>query len=288
MTMNFATMIVMRHFAWAVAAMFVFSPGAVAAGWDETLQNVEMFQQSMTEDAALNAALEDDAMIWSSEELLPASEDLPDEQIPDAVAYLSIKVDGVPVLLTDVPTGEWYLPFIRDVASRGWISGYRGQDGRPTGFFGPADSVTIEQLAKLAVEAASVDPFSCGESLKNTSVKNTWSERYVRCAEYKGWAVFSDGTVDLTRPATRAEVVVTVLQAFGARIAARSGTLFVDVTTSTVFGAAIETAANASIVSGYTGKDGVPTGIFGPEDSVNRAETAKIFSLAFQVYRKGE
>lgn len=278
-------MIAMRYFVWVFILSLVVTPSVFAAGWEEILQNVEMFQQSIADDADMESALEDDTTVWASEELLPSDEDVPaEEPAGDGGLHLSIKVDGVPVTLMDVPAGEWFLPFVRDVAERGLISGYRGPDGRPTGFFGPADPVTIEQLAKLSVEAASVDTFSCGDTLKNESAKGAWSERYVRCAEKKGWALFSDGTVDVTRPATRSEVVVTVLQAFGARIAARSGSVFSDVTTVTVYGAAIETAANAKIVSGYSDANGKPTGEFGPDDSVNRAEAAKIFSLAFQVY----
>ena len=120
--------------------------------------------------------------------------------------------------------------------------------------------------------------------MKNISAADRWSEKYVRCAEYNKWAIFSEGTVDVTRPATRTEVVVTVLQAFGARISPRSGSVFEDVTTATPYAAAIETAAGKGIVSGYSDENGTPTGLFGPDDLVNRAEIAKIFSLAFQVY----
>ena len=125
---------------------------------------------------------------------------------------------------------------------------------------------------------------ACSGDLKNASAKDRWRENYILCAENAHWAVYSDGLVDVLRPATRAEVVVTVLQAFGQKIRERHGNIFTDVDSSTEFGAAIETAAADSLVSGYSNSQGQSTGKFGPIDPVNRAEAAKIFSLAFQLY----
>jgi len=198
--------------------------------------------------------------------------------------HISVKVDGYPVTLTDVPRDAWFAPYVRDVADRGIVSGYRGQDGLPLGLFGPADNVTIEQLAKMAIEASGTNPDECSGDVKNETAVDSWSEQYILCAEEKGWAVFSDGSVTVQRNASRAEVVVTVLQAFGVKLRAREGGIFDDVDSSTEFAAAVETAAGDSIVSGYKSDEGVPTGEFGPTDPVNRAEVAKIIALAIQVY----
>ena len=59
-----------------------------------------------------------------------------------------------------------------------------------------------------------------------------------------------------------------------------------DVTDSTLFSSAIFTAYADRIVSGETDASGNPTGYFFPERPVNRAEVAKIVSLALQVYGK--
>lgn len=195
-----------------------------------------------------------------------------------------IVVDGYPVALKDVPLDQWFAPYVRDVAERGLISGYRSAKGVPLGLYGPADSVTVEQLAKLAVEAGKIDLSSCEGTLKNVSAVDRWSDDYVLCAETLNWAVYSDGSVDVTRPATRAEVVVTVLQAFGRKIGERKGSIFTDVDSSTEFGAAIETASEDHLVTGFTDAQGRSTRKFGPTNPVNRAEAAKIFSLAFQLY----
>jgi len=198
--------------------------------------------------------------------------------------FIVIKVNGVPVELTDVPRFSWFSPYVRDIANRGIVSGYRDENGLPTGIFGSGDNVTIEQLAKIAAEAVGTDQLNCGEELKNKVVEGSWSEPYIRCAEFYNWAAFSDGSVDPTRAASRAEVVVTILQAFEVKFDQFTGAIFTDVDTSTEFAAAVETAASDSIVSGYTNDDGSLTGEFGPSNPVKRAEIAKILSLAMQVY----
>ena len=90
--------------------------------------------------------------------------------------------------------------------------------------------------------------------------------------------------MDPSRPATRAEVVTTALQAFDRPFTPATGEMFKDVSSTLAFRDAIETAANDGIVTGYTDDDGAPTGFFGPFDPVTRAATAKIFSLALQQY----
>ncbi len=273
--------------AWIfLVASFIGVPQSYAGEWEKLMTDFEMYDEVIQYD---NEAIEqgiEDQMMESNAELFPENEG--EEDATDAYStsdsHLTIKVDGVPVVLQDVPLFEWFSVYVRDVADKNLISGYKDANSRPAGQFGPADNVTIEQLAKIAVLAAGIDVYSCGGDIKNEAAIGGWSEKYIRCAEYLGWAVYAEGAVDIYSPATRTEVVLTVLQAFHVRISPRSGSLFEDVTTATPYAAAIETAAEAGIVSGYSDTDGNPTGQFGPDDFVNRAEAAKIFSLAFQVY----
>ena len=199
--------------------------------------------------------------------------------------HVTVKVGNWDVALTDVPVDQWFAPYVQDMAEKGVISGYKDAVGVMLGLYGPADSVTIEQIAKIAVEASGVDQSKCALPTKNKSAVGTWSEVYIACAEHYGWSIYSDGSVDLYRKATRAEVVTTVLQAFGRDFEMGTGNLFEDVTSTMQVRYAIETAALDGIVGGYTDVYGEPTGFFGPYDPVNRAETAKIVSLAIQVYQ---
>lgn len=198
--------------------------------------------------------------------------------------FVRIKIDGVPVDLTDVAKDTWFAPYVRSAAETGIVSGYRGEDGRPLGLYGPADPVTIEQIAKIALSAAGVDRDSCGSIFLNAAGKGRWSEEYLRCSEHLQWTVFADGSVDPLRPATRAEVVITMLQAFGVEIRSTDAAPFTDVDSSTEFRSAIITAAEDHVVGGFSDAEGNVTGKFGPTDSVNRAEVAKIVTLAQEVY----
>ncbi len=189
------------------------------------------------------------------------------------------------VELNDVPWSAWFAEAVQEVAGKGIISGYKDADGNSTGKFGPSDPVTIEQLAKIAFSSAKpINSLECNNELLNGSAKGSWSEPYIQCAEQEGWAIYSDGTVDVKRPATRTEVVVTLLQAFDVRFREASGNKFTDVPATMEFASAVETAAKDGVVSGYSDSEGNPTGIFGPWDPVNRASMAKMVSVALKVY----
>lgn len=276
----------MHKAAWIiVASLLPFS--VTADAWSNALSDFEMFNAQLQEDVENIQHEIQSSELESMQELFPVLEGEEFDPNPDyalSETHVTIKVDGIPVILNDVPIFEWFAAYVRDAAERGLVSGYKNLNGLPSGNYGPADSVTIAQLAKMSVIAAGLDVYACGDELKNEGALGDWSERFVRCAEVHNWAVYNDGSVDIFRRATRGEVVVTVLQAFAQRISPRTGTVFEDVKSSAVYGAAIETAANDGIVSGYNDKFGNPTGHFGPDDAVNRAEVAKIFSLAFQVY----
>jgi hypothetical protein len=200
--------------------------------------------------------------------------------------FLTVRVSGVPLIFRDVPKDAWFAPSVREVMDRGIVSGYREADGTPRGLFGPADSLTIEQLAKIAVGFAGVNLDSCGSKVRNAGATGRWSEAYIRCAEHRGWAVYADGSVNILHPARRAEVVATLLQASAVKVEPRTGSVFRDVDSSVEFAALVETAARAGIVSGDHDEQGSPTGTFRPRDPINRAEVAKIVTRVLQVYGK--
>ncbi|MDD5469298.1 MAG: S-layer homology domain-containing protein [Candidatus Peribacteraceae bacterium] len=198
--------------------------------------------------------------------------------------FVSVRDEGEIVELSDVPRSEWFARYVQDMADRRIITGYRDAAGTPRGLYGPADPVTVEQLAKISVLAAGVDQSKCPRAPKNGKAMGTWSAQYIACAEHLGWSVYQDGSVHPARSALRAEVVTTVLQAFNRKFDPATGTVFKDVSNTMPSRYAIETAARDGIVSGYTDAKGNLTGFFGPFDEVNRAETAKIVSLALRTY----
>jgi len=275
-----------------VGVIFLAVVGAVSVlrAQSSLEADLVLFEEALEEIEGEQETRQEEIERESDEELFPEVD--PDEfagvrgAAPEEEKSLVIRVNGVPVTLEDVSLLSWFAPYVRSVAQRGIVSGYKDAQGLPTGFFGPADSITIEQLAKVVVEAVGIDQTQCEGELRNDGAEDRWSERYILCAESLNWVVFSDGSVDVTQPANRSQVIVTVLQGFKASMQSPNGDTFSDVSISVEFAGAIETAAQDGIVSGYTDEDGNETGEFGPLDPVNRAQAAKILSLAAQVYEK--
>lgn len=198
--------------------------------------------------------------------------------------FVTARIDGEEVTFQDVPMDRWYSQYIHSVAVRGISTGYRDATGKHTGTFGPSNLVNMAELAKMAHEVAGIDETDVRWKPTNKKAHNTWYEQYIASAENEGWQVYADLSLDLTRPATRAEVVTTLLQALDVPRAWPKGEMFTDVSATTKYASSIETAAQQGFISGYTNKDGSATGEFGPDNSVNRAEMAKMLILAIEGY----
>lgn len=207
------------------------------------------------------------------------------ETEPDQQEFVSVMVDGVDVTLRDVPQNTWFTPFVFRAAKLNIVSGYKNERGEPSGEFGPDRPVTIGELAAMTQRAAGLHPEDASGIPENRSAQGTWAAPFVAYAEQNGWTVFADATVDIGRPATRGEVVMTLLQAFDIPLRWAKGGMFTDVTARTVFAAAVETAAGDGLVGGYVDEEGELTGLFGPADGVTRAQAAKILITAIDTYR---
>lgn len=195
--------------------------------------------------------------------------------------FVTVTIDGQIVVFNDVPQEAWFAPYIFESVRKGILSGYRGDDGRPTGTFGPGNNVTVAELAKMAHTLMSIDVTKQGPP-DNRRARDQWFSPFIASAEALGWTIYSDATIDPLREATRGEVLSTLLQALETPLQWQKGTTFRDVTLRTPFAAAIETAASIGLVSGKQDATGKDTGLFGPLDAINRAEIAKILDLAVE------
>lgn len=198
--------------------------------------------------------------------------------------FVKATIDGQSVLFTDVPVGQWFTASVRRVLDAKVMSGYRDSAGKPTGQFGPNDSVTLAELAKIAHRLASIDETRVTEPPENAEARGTWFASFIASAEQKDWQVFLNRSVDPLRPATRAEVVATFLQVLNVKRDWPTGALFTDVARTIPYADCIETAANQNLVGGYTDENGKPTGRFGPADPVTRAAMAKIIATAMDLF----
>lgn len=168
----------------------------------------------------------------------------------------------------DVPKDAWFTCFTKNVLSLKIFEGYKEFDGTPKGIFGPSDSITLGQLAKVGTILRNKEDLSPKPS------GATWFEPYIGAVQAYDAAVFSTGTIDPEAPATRGEVIHTILEALGIPMA-ETESPYSDVSKSHDYASAIATATKLGIISGDKG-----TKNFRPNDPINRAEVAKMLSLA--------
>ncbi len=203
--------------------------------------------------------------------------------------FVIVNVDGTEVQLKDVPQSVWFSTYVYEAARRNVLNGYKDENGVPTGEFGPSNSVTVAELAKIAHRLAGIGEESfLGKNPENPGAQGVWFSPFIASAESRGWTLYKDATVDPLRAATRAEVMITFLQVLDVPLEWQKGDLFGDVTVRTRYANAIETAARDGVVEGLKDEKGKSLNKFNPEGSINRAELAKIINSVFAVYKGGK
>ncbi|MBM3230967.1 S-layer homology domain-containing protein [Candidatus Peregrinibacteria bacterium] len=194
-----------------------------------------------------------------------------------ALEFVTIIIDGKSLTFEDAKSSEWFAQYIAKVTKNGIMSGYSDANGNLTGKFGPGDSVTLAQLAKIAHRMSGLDETKVEVPVRNTRADGQWYERFWASAEQNWWEVFRDTRTDPNRPATRAEVVATLLRSLDVPTVWPKGKTFQDVLPTLPYAHAIETAVADGIV------DTASTS-FRPNDPINRAEMAKMLTLMTQQY----
>jgi hypothetical protein len=193
---------------------------------------------------------------------------------------LTLTVEGKAVTYHDVPVSAWFAPYVRLLLLNGIVSGYRDADGRLTGAFGPANPVTEAEILKMALLAGkkAID----GSAVPvNPSAQGDWSAPYVKLAEDLGLSVYTVH-LNVQQPATRGEVVETVLEVLGIPANGSGDNPFADLSADHPHAAALLTAWRLGIITGDTDAEGNLMGTVRPDDSINRAEAAKIIAVVFQ------
>ncbi|MDD4628536.1 MAG: S-layer homology domain-containing protein [Candidatus Peribacteraceae bacterium] len=214
-------------------------------------------------------------------------QNLPQQKQADKTfQFVHATVDGVPVIFEDVPLNQWFSESVHRAIEAKVMSGYRDADGKPTGSFGPTDTVTIAELAKIAHTIAGLDEKTVQSEPLNPRARNTWFSSFYASAEERDWLVFINRSVNPLRPATRAEVVATLMQVLKVARDWPTGEMFTDVPRLEPYSDCIETAAKEGLIAGYKDSEGKPTNTFGPEDPINRAEMAKVISSAIDLFGK--
>lgn len=193
--------------------------------------------------------------------------------LPQQRGFLTATVNGNAMTFVDLPVESWFAPYVYDLMTAGIISGYRDANGTLTGLFKPANPVTYAEALKMALLAS--DTNLVPGVPNNHSALDDWSAPYVATAEALNLTVFTSA-LNVRIPATRGEVIVTLLEAFDIAINPDATHPFTDLPSTHPHHAAIATAFQLGIISGDTDALGTPTNTGRVDDPINRAETAKI------------
>ncbi len=114
----------------------------------------------------------------------------------------------------DVAMGTWYFEYVETAYAHGIVGGYKDTEGTLTGFYGPGDSLTREQAAKMIVLGAPLDiNTNCGPSFPDLAM-NQWSYEYVETL-YVNSVIdgYPDGTFGPGKNINRAEIAKIVSNA---------------------------------------------------------------------------
>jgi hypothetical protein len=208
--------------------------------------------------------------------------DAPVAPVPTPAVVESVVSEPTPVqkvdasdtpLFRDVPNDAWFANDVRTMNDKGLLTGYRDAAGKLTGEFGPQRNVNLAELAAIAHRVSGLPEPKKDLVPVNVDARNQWFSSYIASAEAKHWWLYDAADADLTRSATRGEVLVTLLQALDIPIQWAQGNVFEDVALDTDYAAAIETSAKLGFVSG-SGGGSKPA--FRPASFINRAELSKI------------
>ena len=167
--------------------------------------------------------------------------------------------------------GVWYTQYLDLLYDRGVFSGYSD------GSFGGSNNVTLAEIAKVVSEAArnNIDADTDFSELSNKEQQH-WAKKYLR--HMKRYQLLNN-LDDPNRPATRAEVIRAILKAYGMTEVSAEGLPDAFPDTDDAF---VKKAYALGIIGGYD------DGTFRPHAPINRAEVAKIVTLAIEMLEEDD
>jgi hypothetical protein len=176
----------------------------------------------------------------------------------------------------DVPPDAWFFPYVQELVEDGVVDSNFDN-------YRPSDLVNRAEMAKLAVEAAGIPLETASAAPFNDVPMGQWYTNYIYTAEkngvvsgYKNESGALTGFYGPGNNLNRAEASKIIVNAFALPEDMSGAPHFPDVKSSDWFYIFVESNFNAGVVSGY------PDGSFRPGNPINRAEIAKMVSLAME------
>ena len=197
------------------------------------------------------------------------------ETVPSKNKKLWMPIEDKSVLFQDVPVAQWFACPVHHVIEKGIFQGYSDGSGNMTGRYGPSDSMTLGQLAKVAVQLAH-------RSVTGSTIGSRWAHPYMNAAQAMRLSAFLR-KMDAATVATRGMVLQTILEALDIPLQQKARSPYADVPDGSIYASAVATATTLGIVSGDPSADSGQADqdrTFRPNAPINRAEVAKMIVLA--------
>ena len=178
---------------------------------------------------------------------------------------------------------NWAGEYIEQLRINCRLSGYTNAQGKPLYLYGPENRLTRSELVKILVQCTfPTIPTPTDKPFSDIEL-DQWYSAPIAYAKELGWVGgYSDGTFRPFQTITRAEALKIILLAKNPDSEITSGTnTFSDVSPSMWYHRFISFAVMMGYVEGYKDNRGQPTGYFGPNATITRAEIAKIIARVF-------
>jgi len=194
------------------------------------------------------------------------------EKIKESAKLRKFTQGIIPFKDVDDAKDVWYSDFVLRMVERKIVSGYADTNGNPLGEYRPNNFVSVGEILKIALLGAGHVIVEYPDMEYPESVKDHWARDYFTLAKNMSFDIASSD-LDITRNATRAEVIRIMFEAAEVTVPAATKRYYEDVPLTHEFYNDIAYATELGLVSG----DGTGN-TFRPDAPVNRAEVAKIMN----------
>ncbi len=202
---------------------------------------------------------------------------LPGPATPTPVPVPPTPTIGPGCLFSDVCPDDYFYPAVNFLVARQVLSGYGDNTFRPYA------TTTRAQLAKMAVLAFSLEPYTPPTPTFSDVPAEHPFFAYIEAAAHAGViSGYADGTFQPYADVTRGQIAKIAMLAAGRPLITPAVARFADVPPGSPFFSYVETAACAGLLSGYDcGGPGEPCDAqnrpyFRPGNSATRGQVAKI------------
>jgi hypothetical protein len=176
---------------------------------------------------------------------------------------------------------HWSKDYIDHLNIKCQVEGYKDEKGNIIFLFKPDNFITRAELVKILIQCQ-YGILSMPKTNPFPDVSRTaWYAPYIAKGKELNWIHgYKDRKFRPNQYINRAEATkIIILSQYALSEISSGGMFFLDTTAGAWYERFVSFAQTYHYIDGYLDGQGIPTGYFGPQNHITRAETAKIISL---------